>query len=348
MGTRRGGQAALRATLVIGSVILGITGPVHAQHPPALQLHNRARGAGPVALESLALTNADNVVVIPPGNSANSNGTAITHGLQFSGNASVTIGLNRYVELDGTLYGDDNGDSATATFTIYDASSGSDGRPLFKYTFATGREIIPINISVRGLTAVSLETTYGNGALIDLTATVAPTGHVPPFPPPPVGSTPPLEALPLANADNVVAIPPGNSAGSNGTAITHGLQFSGNSSGQIALGQAYSQLRGTLYGDDAGDSGTATFSVYDASSGADGRLLYKYTFATSKDIVPINISVRGLKAISLETTYGNGSLIDLVATVTRAAPATGHPHTSPHRATRPAAHHAPPKRPHGR
>jgi hypothetical protein len=333
-------RTALLVPITVAISVAGSASVAHGQQP-----HLKPADVSPIPLESLAQTHADNVTVIPPGNSASSNGTPITHGLQFSESSSVQIGLSQYVELDGTLYGDDNGNSGTATFTIYDASSGSDGQPIFKYTFTTGREIIPINISVRGLRAISLETTYGDGSLIDLVATVAGTGNVAPFPPSPLGSTPPIESLPLASTNNAAAIPPGNSANSNGTPITHGLQFSESASAQVALGRAYTSVSGTFYGDDNGNSGSATVTIYDESTGSDGQLLYKYTFATSKDIVPFTISVRGLKAISIETTYGNGSLIDLVATVTRApqSPPTPRPTVAPRKTTRPS-HHAPPKR----
>jgi len=135
--------------------------------------HAQHQAATPVPLESLRLIQSTNVVVIPPGNSANFQGQPIGHGLQMQSqdteSAEVLFSLGKhYTRLSGTAYVDDSsntdGIANKPDLQIFDESSISPngtgeydvtgGRVLLNYTFTSGVTSTTFTIDVSNVNLI--------------------------------------------------------------------------------------------------------------------------------------------------------------------------------------------------
>jgi len=345
------GSILITVALLVSSSLSGLyqPAPSHAEvtiyNGPALAAPSHA-AASTVPLQSLQIQSAHSVAAISGDTQATNNGHPLGSGLQIqngngSGDGNARFALNgNYTTLQGTLYGDDAGDSTGAVFELYDESDSTYSRPLYSYRATIDREHVRFSINVRGVKILELDEANSN-AKIDVVASLT-LGSAPA----PSEATPPLESLRILSPHSVTLIPAGNFATTSGRPLTRGIQIqngngSGDGDGRIVLGGNYTTIRGTLYGDDGTDSTGATFLIYDDSDPTYQRPLYYYKATIDKEAVPFSIDVRGVNIIELGEADSNARL-DIVANLTRGrahVPATKTPPLeslrmlSPHSAT---------------
>jgi hypothetical protein len=178
----------------------------------------------------------------------------------------------RYTELSGTLYGDDYSSTIKDAFYINDTSDLNYTRPLYGYTATSNQEAIHFTINVRGVQTIQIGS-HGGGsgtAYFDLVADLE-TGGTPP-PAYPI----PLEQLHLSQASYVSQIPVGNWALHDGVPLNRGFQMRadyGGTQATITLNGRYTELSGTLYGDDYSSTTNDVFYIDDTTYPATPRSL---------------------------------------------------------------------------
>lgn len=260
---------------------------------------------------------------VPVGNLATYGHVDLDRGIQLRACSSSAAIINldgRFTRLAGALYADDSGVPSGAAFTISDTTDPNYARPLYAYRFSATDSRTTFSIPVRGVRTIQVASDGNCGdsyAAFDLLAALDRGGAAPPpFPRP-------LEELPLLRSTNVQVIPAGNLAVYKHRPLGRGVQVSASHSGTAAtvdLPGRSARLRGTLYTDDSGDATGTTFTISEADDSA-ARVLYSHKVTNPSEAVPLSISLRGVRSITIAADGGANdsyAALDLVATLSTA------------------------------
>lgn len=155
----------------------------HPTHMKAVPLEDTPSMAHftSVPLESLPLSNSENITILSPGNPGHYRGDAINRGLQLQclqahGDFKLA---NRYDQLTGVWYADDHDFQVQSEPTIYDSSDPAHKKVLF-HSIVHAQDRVPFHISVRGVTYLTIDDgEWSCNGYVDLVATLTAGVHPP-------------------------------------------------------------------------------------------------------------------------------------------------------------------------